>query len=64
MYADFRDCDYEDGEGPMGYGTGYTNADMWIYYDKDNGKFYDGDMNELAQGSPLCISGMKAGRTV
>jgi len=38
IYVDYRDAEYEDGNG--GFGTGYSSADMEIFYNHNNGCFY------------------------
>jgi hypothetical protein len=44
---DYRDADYNDGNGQ--YGTNYiANADLTIYYDQGNGNFYK-DYNRTQQ---------------
>ncbi len=40
---DYRDADYEDGGGSNNFGTGYTTADLKIYYNAADGVFYKND---------------------
>jgi len=37
MQVDFRDADYEDGNG---FGTNYAGSDVQFYYNHNDGKFY------------------------
>jgi hypothetical protein len=42
--VDYRDADYEDGNG---YGTGYDACDLYVYYNHGDGYFYkDYDLTE------------------
>lgn len=47
---DYRDADYEDGGG-AGFGTGYTSADLKVYYNASNGVFYkDPSLTQVISG--------------
>ena len=46
---DYRDADYQDGND---YGTGYSNPDMKVYYNHNNGSFYkDYNLTQIIGGS-------------
>jgi hypothetical protein len=40
IVMDYRDADYQDGGGQNGFGTDYSSADVYAYYNQADGNFY------------------------